>query len=60
MYLIWLVASILNRHILGIPPTLRDWRNGFYVFLVWLLFEDLVRKFLGNNLAIYFGKDVLV
>jgi len=24
---IWLLASILNRHILGIPPTLRDWRN---------------------------------
>jgi preprotein translocase subunit SecG len=43
-----------------VVTTLRDWRNGFYVFLVWLLFEDLVRKFLGNNLAIYFGKDVLV
>jgi hypothetical protein len=40
--------------------TLRDWRKGFYVFFVWLLFEDLVRKFLGNNLAIYFGKDALV
>jgi hypothetical protein len=39
---------------------LRDWRRGFYMFLVWLLFEDLVRKYLGNNLAIYFGKDVLV
>jgi hypothetical protein len=39
---------------------LRDWRSGFYMFLVWLLFEDLVRKYLGNNMAIYFGKDVLV
>ncbi|MGH9759697.1 MAG: hypothetical protein ACREDR_43365, partial [Blastocatellia bacterium] len=39
---------------------LRDWRRGFYIFLVWLLFEDLVRKFLGNNMAIYFAKDVLV
>ncbi|MGH9682880.1 MAG: hypothetical protein ACRD4S_04625 [Candidatus Acidiferrales bacterium] len=39
---------------------LRDWRQGFYIFLVWLLFEDLVRKFLGNNMAIYFAKDVLV
>lgn len=26
----------------------------------WLLFEDFVRKFLGNNMAIYFGKDLLV
>jgi len=39
---------------------LHDWRLGFYSFLIWLLFEDLVRKYLGNNMAIYFGKDVLV
>jgi hypothetical protein len=39
---------------------LRNWRNGFYMFLVWLLFEDLVRKYLGNNMVIYFGKDALV
>jgi hypothetical protein len=39
---------------------LRSWRTGFYMFMVWLLFEDLVRKYLGNNMAIYFGKDILV
>jgi len=39
---------------------LRDWRLGFYFFLTWLLFEDLIRKFLGNNMVIYFGKDILV
>ena len=39
---------------------LRNWRMGFYAFLVWLLFEDLFRKYMGNNMAIYFGKDVLV
>lgn len=38
---------------------LRNWRAGFYLFLVWLLFEDLARKYLGNNLALFFGKDVL-
>lgn len=38
---------------------LNDWRNGLYFFLVWLLFEDFVRKYLGNNMAIYFGKDIL-
>jgi hypothetical protein len=37
----------------------RNWRSGFYFFLVWLLFEDLVRKYMGNNLALFFGKDVL-
>jgi hypothetical protein len=39
---------------------LRNWRSGFYLFLGWLLFEDLVRKFMGNNMALFFGKDVLL
>jgi hypothetical protein len=38
----------------------KDWRLGFYMFIVWLLFEDLVRKYLGNNMVIYFAKDVLI
>src|SRR5882762_9838816 len=38
---------------------LNNWRNGVYFFLGWLLFEDFVRKFLGNNMAIYFAKDFL-
>jgi hypothetical protein len=53
------VALGLGAFAIGVT-ILRDWRKGFYMFLVWLLFEDLVRKFLGNNLVIYFGKDVLV
>ena len=39
---------------------LNNWRNGLYFFLTWLLFEDFARKFLGNNMAIYFAKDVLI
>jgi hypothetical protein len=39
---------------------LDNWRNGLYFFLTWLLFEDFARKFLGNNMAIYFAKDFLV
>jgi hypothetical protein len=38
---------------------LNNWRNGVYFFLTWLLFEDFARKFLGNNMAIYFAKDFL-
>jgi len=38
---------------------LNDWRNGLYFFLAWLLFEDFARKFLGNNMVIYFAKDFL-
>ena len=36
---------------------LNNWRNGVYLFLGWLLFEDFARKFLGNNMIIYFAKD---
>jgi hypothetical protein len=39
---------------------LHNWRNGLYFFLAWLLFEDFARKYLGNNMVIYFGKDLLV
>ncbi len=56
----WLVflglGSVLSAIALMI---LRNWRAGFYLFLVWLLFEDLIRKYLGNNMAIFFAKDVL-
>jgi hypothetical protein len=38
---------------------LRNWRAGFYSFLVWLLFEDLARKYMNNGLALFFGKDIL-
>ncbi len=37
-----------------------DWRSGVYFFFVWLLFEDLVRKYMGNNMYVYFAKDILV
>jgi len=38
---------------------LNDWRRGLYLLLGWILFEDLFRKYLGNNMAIFFAKDVL-
>jgi hypothetical protein len=38
---------------------LNNWQYGVYFFLSWLLFEDFARKFLGNNMAIYFAKDFL-
>lgn len=39
---------------------LNNWRRGLYVFILWLLFEDFARKYLGNNMAIYFVKDFLL
>ena len=38
---------------------LNDWRRGLYTLVAWILFEDFVRKYLGNNMAIYFAKDAL-
>ena len=37
-----------------------DWRSGVLLFLLWLLFEDLARKHLGNSMIIYFAKDAIV
>jgi len=42
-----------------IVTILRNWRTGCYLFLVWMLFEDLFRKFMGNGLVLFFGKDIL-
>jgi hypothetical protein len=36
------------------------WRTGLFIFIGWLFLEDFARKYLGNNMAIYFAKDVLV
>jgi hypothetical protein len=48
------VVLSLTLRILG------SWRDGFLIFFVWLLFEDLVRKYMGNNMLIFFAKDFLV
>jgi hypothetical protein len=40
--------------------TLDDWRFGVLLFLIWLLFEDLARKYLGNSMVIFFAKDFLI
>src|ERR1700730_8114732 len=51
------VVCVCGVIVIGI---LKNWRNGVYFFLGWLLFEDFIRKFLGNNMAIYFAKDFLL
>ena len=42
-----------------VVAVLNDWRRGLYFLVAWILFEDFARKYLGNNMAIYFAKDVL-
>lgn len=53
-------AAITVAIIALVVATLNDWRKGLYFFLAWLLFEDFARKYLGNNMAIYFAKDFLL
>jgi hypothetical protein len=54
MFGLVLVIVALVVHILN------DWRSGVLLFLVWVLFEDLARKYLGNSMLVYFAKDFLV
>lgn len=46
--------------LVAVSAVLKDWRTGTYIFFGWIFFEDLARKYLGNNMLIYFGKDILV
>jgi hypothetical protein len=60
--------NVITLVLLGaLPPViavtiaiLNDWRRGLYAFVFWILFEDIIRKYAGNNMAIYFAKDALV
>jgi hypothetical protein len=38
----------------------RAWWFGLAIFFAWLPFEDLVRKLTGNDLRVYFVKDLLL
>jgi len=39
---------------------LNNWRHGLYIFFGWLFIEDFARKYLGNNMAVFFAKDIIV
>lgn len=38
---------------------LGNWRRGMAFLMVWIVFEDLIRKFMGNSMVVYAGKDML-
>ena len=52
-----LVAVILL--VAATPLLIAQWRLAFVAFLCWFMFEDLVRKLAGNNLAVYAIKDLI-
>ena len=43
----------------ALPVLVGRWTLTLGIFLVWLVVEDLVRKLAGNNLAVYFVKDLI-
>lgn len=54
------LTALVVTGIIIVLVTLSNWRVGVYLLVVWLVFEDFARKFLGNNMFVYFGKDILV
>jgi hypothetical protein len=59
----WTALAFIVIGIAGLAFAVRilnNWRHGLYIFFGWLFFEDFARKFLGNNMVIYFAKDILV
>ena len=65
----WIIAgdtrSLLFAAIAGAALTifinvLKNWQHGIYLFIVWLVFEDLIRKFGGNGFAMFFAKDAIL
>lgn len=39
---------------------LGNWKRGFYIFLIYMVCEDLIRKYMGNGTLLFFGKDLLL
>jgi hypothetical protein len=55
-----LITGVVCVGFLALIYILKDWRTGIFIFLIWLVFEDLIRKFAGNSLFMFFGKDIIV
>jgi len=53
-------VSVLTLCFLGtLPLLLGQWRLTALLLLVWLILEDLFRKFAGNDIRVYFVKDLI-
>ena len=64
----WIISGSSQMLVMGamavaivmiVVRALHDWRAGLYLFILWLLFEDLARKYMGNNTILFFGKDII-
>ncbi len=39
---------------------LKKWQVGIFAFFIWIAAEDLLRKYIGNDMMLYLAKDTLV
>jgi hypothetical protein len=52
-------AGLVVLGMVTLVAILKNWRVGVYSFVAWIAVEDLIRKYLGNNMILYFAKDFL-
>ena len=45
--------------LVALPFLVSKWRATFWALLAWFMVEDLIRKYLGNDIRVYFMKDAL-
>jgi hypothetical protein len=45
--------------LVALPFLVSKWRVTFWTLLAWFMVEDLIRKYLGNDIRVYFMKDAL-
>jgi phosphatidylinositol alpha-1,6-mannosyltransferase len=54
----WPAAMAVLALLVATPLLLRHWMLALVVFLAWLMVEDLIRKLAGNDIRVYFVKDL--
>jgi hypothetical protein len=52
-------AALVVLGAVGLLAIFNNWRLGLYCFVGWIAVEDLIRKYLGNSMVVYFAKDFL-
>jgi hypothetical protein len=52
-------AGLVVLGAVGLLAIFKNWRLGLYCFVAWIAIEDLIRKYLGNSMIVYFAKDFL-
>ena len=53
------VLLIALTALVALPFLASRWRATFWALLAWFMVEDLIRKYLGNDIRVYFMKDGL-